>query len=246
MILQEPPARPRHQKLFDLIFPPRCVGCARPGHWICPRCWTAIPWLPEGHCIHCEAPHLGGRLCARCLRPAGESAAASVNPYALVRHDGIARDAVHELKYTPHTDIASVLGAMMAPRLAETIRSVVVPVPLHWSRKRQRGFNQSELLARSLARAKGLKIDAGSLRRHRRTADQVGLGRSERVANVSGAFRWQGDRIKEPVLLVDDVYTTGSTLNACAEALRLAGATHIDAVVFACAPLSSSESEQSK
>ncbi len=239
----EPPSRRLHQRALDLIFPPRCVGCRRPGQWICLRCWPQIPWLPDGECIHCSRPVTTGRLCALCLHAAAMAAGSlPVNPFAMAAHEGIGRQAIHELKYTPHTDIATVIGPVMASRLPDDLECLVVPVPLHWSRKRQRGFNQSELLARTLARDKGWLVKADGLFRRRRTRHQVGLEPDERRENVRGAFRWEGPDIRLPVMLVDDVYTTGATLNACASALRARGATTVHACVFACAKVSSQAS----
>jgi len=246
-VFAAPPPRQLSQRLLDLVFPPRCVGCSHPGEWFCLKCWPKMPWLPSGHCIHCLSPVTSGRLCAACLQASWVSAGVSpLDPYAVARHEGLARDAVHQLKYTPHNDIATVMGPVMAERLPDAMKPLVIPVPLHWTRKRQRGFNQSFLLARAVARSRKWPLDGKGLRRVRRTKDQIGLGHDERRANVAGAFRWDGPRIAQPVLLVDDVYTTGSTLNACADALRIAGARKIDAIIFASASLSrSSDPEES-
>lgn len=230
-----PNRRFRH-RVLDLIFPPRCVGCARAGEWICPKCWTKMPWLADHHCIHCDQPLASGRLCARCLRAsAADSGVIPVDPWAVARHEGVAREAIHELKYIGHTDVVTVLGPLMASGLRLPSNTLVVPVPLHWSRRRKRGFNQSEMLARVVARELRFDMDSRALRRSRRTKDQISISPEERRINVAGAFVWNGGAVARPVLLVDDVFTTGSTINACAQTLRDHGAKSVGATVFACA-----------
>jgi len=154
---------------------------------------------------------------------------------AVARHEGIARQAVFELKYRHHFDIATVLGPLMAGRVSDK-PATLVPVPLHWRRKRARGYNQSELLAFNLGRTLGWPVDSSGLRRLTNTKDQLALDASLRQANVAGAFRWRNESVPDRVLLVDDVFTTGATLNACAGAIRAAGGREVDGVVFAAAP----------
>ena len=138
------------------------------------------------------------------------------------------------LKYRRRRALAAPLGALLVEALPDYARAcaAIVPVPLHSSRLRERGFNQSALLAQVIATTIGARMSEG-LRRTRPTAHQVGMDRQAREANVRGAFAWNGDPVPRSVLLVDDVLTTGSTMRECARALRAAGTVEIHALALA-------------
>jgi ComF family protein len=149
---------------------------------------------------------------------------------APLRYTGVGKEIVHTLKYSGYTRVVERLAApLMLGVLDPADRfDIVVPVPLHRSRLRRRGFNQAEILARGVAR----KINApvsGTLQVVRRTRDQVELSAAGRRSNVAGAFRAR-DRIRGRVLLIDDVFTTGATMSACAESLLGAGADEVHAL----------------
>jgi ComF family protein len=152
------------------------------------------------------------------------------------------RGAIHKLKYESDTPLAKALAAMISDALARDGRwvaedgepPVIVAVPLHPSRKRARGYNQSELLAKELGRITGWPVDK-RLMRVKATRAQVGLHGDERQKNVRDAFKWQGEEAPPRVLLVDDVCTTGATLSECAFALMAAGTDHIFAATVAVA-----------
>ncbi|MEY2598196.1 MAG: hypothetical protein RLZZ142_455, partial [Verrucomicrobiota bacterium] len=183
----------------------------------------------------------GGRApCAQCPRcvenpPAFECAV------AVCRTVGVVRRMIHGLKYEGREYLAPSLGRCLAEglgdgRLRAPLVEVLVPVPLHWRRLWGRGFNQALVLARELGRARGLPV-VEALRRVRDTGTQTRLGRSERWENLRGAFglrRGGGARVGgRHVLLVDDVLTTGATLDACARVLRRAGAASVRALAVA-------------
>jgi ComF family protein len=154
--------------------------------------------------------------------------------------DGPLRTAIHNFKYSSDTPLAAPLAALIAattgvanmqssPLLSD---SVLVPVPLHRDRQRMRGYNQSELLARELARQTGWKLANGMLR-VRYTRSQVGLSVPERHDNVSGAFSWEGEDVPGTVILVDDVCTSGATLTSCATTLKARGVRSVYALTVA-------------
>ena len=211
---------------LDAVLPPRCLGCGARDRWLCADCADRLPPLPAAHCRVCAASLPGVAVCPACYRrrPSFDKVAA---PYL---HHGLARDLVHALKYRGHRHVAPILAGAMAG-VAPPDVDVVIAVPLHRGRRRERGFNQSELLARAAAGRLGLPLRLDALRRERPTRPQVELAHDERAANVLGAFvtpaRLEGTR----VLLVDDVCTTGATLDACAAALKRAGASEVDCLV---------------
>jgi ComF family protein len=217
--------------MLDLLLPPRCAGCGERESWLCPACAAGLAPLGDRRCRLCAAP-LGGdvTLCADCYRdpPPLERVQAAF------RHEGLARELVLDLKYRGHRHLAPVLGELLAASAPRAVEGVdgLVPVPLHPQRRRERGFNQSELLAEELGRRLRLPLVASSLRRTRDTAQQTGLSPGERRANVRGAFAVEGRLDGQRLLLVDDVCTTGATLYACARALRGAGAAAVAAAVF--------------
>jgi ComF family protein len=158
---------------------------------------------------------------------------------AAVRYDEVARTLVHALKYQDRTDLAPAMGRWMARAGHEMLETadLLVPVPLHWRRAWHRRYNQSGALARVIERQSGVKLKGELLRRVRATEQQVGLSRSRRASNVQGAFEVSADQRSEiqgrRVVLIDDVLTSGATVDACARALLRAKAAQVDVLVFA-------------
>jgi ComF family protein len=156
-----------------------------------------------------------------------------------VRYDDVARTLVHALKYQDRTDLAPAMGRWMARAGAELLQDadMLIPVPLHWRRGFGRRYNQSALLARAIARQSGVALKGSLLCRVRATEQQVGLSRAQRASNVQGAFQVsverRGDVAGRRVVLVDDVLTSGATVDACARALLRAKAASVDVLVFA-------------
>jgi competence protein ComFC len=222
-------------RLLDAVFPPRCAGCARLGTHFCDRCAGQIERVRPPWCDSCGATVRGagaGDLCAACrLDPLplnGVRSAGLLN--------GPLRRAVHRLKYRGRSSAAPALARLMQPAVSELgvlpANTVVVPVPLHAARLRERGFNQAEALAAPLAGLLGLPLRAAMLR-VRETPSQVGLPRAARRANLKGAFSANEQLAGFPVLLVDDVVTTGSTLGSAAAACHAGGAIGVYAVTLA-------------
>ena len=214
-------------RALDFLFPRICVGCGRIGDYICVTCAAHMPLLHGPICPHCGQPQASGILCPLC---AGQlSSISSIR--SVFRFEGIVRAAIHELKYRNLRAIVPTLAAYLGAYALEngTLADFVVPVPLHPQRQRRRGYNQAELLARELGYAQGTPAAVSSLKRTGGGASQVRTGSmSERRRNVADAFTcmdasFSGKRI----LLVDDVCTTGATLEACAVALRAAGASDV-------------------
>jgi ComF family protein len=155
---------------------------------------------------------------------------------SLASYEGPLERAIHRFKYRGWRCLAEPLAELLFESLAlnPPAASMVIPVPLHSSRLRDRGYNQSALLARRLALALRLDCVERPLRRARATPPQVGQDRLRRFQNVDGAFAWTGKPLRgQPVLLLDDVITTGATLEACATALRAAGAGSISGLTLA-------------
>lgn len=153
--------------------------------------------------------------------------------------EGPARAAIHYFKYRRAQELAKPLGGLLAEYwLSHPIQvDLIVPVPLHPSRLRVRGYNQAALLAQQLGQRAGLPVDEGALRRIRATASQMRLDARQRRQNVQGAFHCPDGRVRgQQVLLIDDVCTTGATLEACADALRAGGAKAVWALTLARAP----------
>ncbi len=218
--------------LLDLLFPPRCGSCGRGGAWLCSACLAQVEWLTPPLCSLCGEPLTSGQRCLRwrhhpVLLDGLRSAAWYVGPL---------RNAIHRLKYRGQRVLAEPLGAILLQgwRREPPPAELLVPVPLHSRRTRERGYNQATLLAQQLGRATGLPVDALSLQRIRHTRSQVDLSAGERLANVEGAFACRGQAFRgRAVCLIDDICTTGATLQASAVALREAGAATVWAFTLA-------------
>ncbi len=217
--------------LVDTVYPKRCAGCDARGGWVCPLCFDDLPLFAPPWCARCGIPERFSPCRCADLPPAIGTCRA-VGPYA-----GWLRAAIIALKYEDEPARAAHLGGLLAPVLEPFGRDVVIgAVPLHARRERERGYNQSLLVARKAARALALPV-LPLLRRTRATTRQVGLDAAGRRANVVGAFEADARVIARGgvahVVLVDDVMTTGATLEVCAAALLASGVGRVDVVVLA-------------
>ncbi|MCC8028942.1 MAG: ComF family protein [Lachnospiraceae bacterium] len=213
--------------IWNYIYPPRCPVCdGISERGICDACRPQLVYIREDYCMKCGKPLMDGQeeYCGDC----GKRRHYFEQGRALFSYQGQVRPSLYRLKYANRREYAAVYGREMAKHLGGWIRrmgiTIIVPVPLHPSRQRMRGFNQAELLADELGRCMGLPVDTQLLRRVRRTAPQKTLTGRQRKENLAGAFRTE-DRIRqgERILLVDDIYTTGSTADAAAFCLLRGG-----------------------
>ena len=216
---------------LDLLAPPRCHACFAPDALgpLCTPCTDALPWN-EHACRACAlpvGPGPAGRACAACLTEAPEQDRAWA---AFTYREPVSRQVV-DLKFHGRLAPAHVLGAVMAARLArrpEPLPELLIPVPLHASRLRRRGYNQAQELGRELSRRLAIQLLPGAAARRRATGEQTRLEASARRRNVRGAFAVTAQVRGRHIALVDDVMTTGATVAELAAAARQAGARRIE------------------
>jgi ComF family protein len=231
------PFRAVGRAAVDYALPPRCAGCSEVIEDIgafCPPCWSSLEWLGDEGCQRCGLPLVGTEAdtCGRCLADPPKLDRIR----AAVAYDELPRSIALNLKYGRKVGIARTMARYMAPlKGAWDESAMLVPVPLHRWRLWGRGFNQSVLVARALAKDWGLPAEHGVLQRIRRTPPLKGLTPHQRRKAVSGAFRVPaGNRLDgRTVVLIDDVFTSGSTAEACAKALRQAGAGRVELICWA-------------
>lgn len=218
--------------LLDTLFPPRCAGCGLRGVELCERCIASIRPPAAESCPRCGRESRLGSLCAACRSYAGPLAGIRV---ACI-YEGVARKAIHALKYRHREQLAGPLAGLLESELRRRPLRVdlLTPVPLHPRKLAERGYNQSALLAAELGRRLAIPVEP-CLERLRETRAQAGLGRKQREANVKGAFGAAPGRRVEGlrVGVVDDVCTTGATLEQCARALEDAGAASVWGIAVA-------------
>ena len=226
---------------LNIALPTLCVACRDPveGEGVCADCWAKLSFIAPPFCPRLGIPFVYDPGPDMLSMEAIANPPAYARARAAVRYDDVARKLVHALKYQDRTDLAPAMGRWMARAGRELLdeADVLVPVPLHWRRGWSRRYNQSGVLARVIEGETGVSVAAEALRRIRPTEQQIGLSRTERASNVQGAFKVASDR--QPVIegrrvvLVDDVLTSGATVDACARALLRAKAAAVDVLVFA-------------
>ncbi|UYO40315.1 ComF family protein [Rhodopseudomonas palustris] len=229
------------QAALDLALPTLCVACREPvaGEGVCAQCWSQLSFIAPPYCEKLGIPFVYDPGPGMLSMQAIAAPPAYSRARAAVRYDEVAKALVHGLKFHDRTDLAPTMGRWMAragqPLLADA--DLLVPVPLHWRRGFSRRYNQSGALAQVIGRQAKLPVAVEALQRVRPTAHQIGLSRSERAANVQGAFKVPKHRKAEihgrRIVLVDDVLTSGATVDACARALLRARAASVDVLVFA-------------
>lgn len=229
-------------KLLDLIFPLTCLGCGQEGTFACESCLRLVPEPDAQVCPLCKAPFSpNGATCSKCQGKTALDGLFIARPYRFRLVSGL----IHALKYRFLEQAALPLVTLLEESLAHhslPLPDFLIPVPLHPRRLRFRGFNQAQLIAQELQQhlAPGLDIpiDTKNLKRTRFTKPQMkALSREERLHNLSGAFTVEkitaGPLVGKYVWLIDDVATTGTTLDECARALKAAGVRKVWGVVIA-------------
>jgi ComF family protein len=228
--------------IVDVALPQLCAACREPvdGPGLCAACWRKLSFIAPPYCERLGIPFpFDGGAGLLSMEAIADPPTYGRARSAVRFDDDVARAMVHALKYGDRLDLAPTIGRWMANAghalLAEA--DALVPVPLHWTRLWARRFNQSALLAQIIAKTAGKPVAHGALKRVKATPQQVGLGRSERAENVQGAFRvpteGKAEVVGRRLLLVDDVLTSGATVDACARALLRAGAAAVDVLTFA-------------
>jgi ComF family protein len=227
--------------LLELFLPRRCAGCqktwlhGRQGFW-CDGCLDELPWIESPLCPRCGRPFPKSasspdHFCGDCL----QSVFLFDRARSATQHAGVVRKRIHQLKFGGQLHWAPPLAELLVKRFRQEPPSgveIIFPVPLHEKRLRQRGFNQAGLLAKAFGRKFGLPVYFDVLVRKCWTEPQTRLNREQRLHNVKDAFHVPdpGEVKGRRVLIIDDVYTTGTTLNECTKTLRSAGAAEVHAL----------------
>jgi len=226
--------------LTDAIYPINCINCGQEEVWVCKNCFDKIPQNTIHYCLNCKRQTILGEFCHDCA------------PSFYLDKVWIASDfqnktinrLIKTYKYDFARDIAQSLGIFLFDFLKEQVirqtkdfdikKTIIIPIPLHNKRLRWRGFNQSEKLARFVADRLQIKIETVNLKRVKLKKTKASLNKEARIKNVQAAFSWQGPRLNQKnIILVDDVTTTGATLNECAKILKANGANKVWGLVLA-------------
>jgi len=240
--------------ILDLIFPIECLGCGAEGVWLCKTCFRQLPLQAEQYCLNCKKPNEFGQFCPACASAYSLDGVWIAGNYenkiiaALIKNlkYHFAKDLAKILGEflilflrnlinkgrIGRTDLSLGLDKKKIKKIRQTPEIIfdfknclLIPVPLHPRRERWRGFNQAEILARAVAENYNLELNTGKLIRMKHKKPQTKLDSVARQKNIQGCFAWQGENLnKQNIILIDDVVTTGATLNECAKVLKANGA----------------------
>lgn len=230
------PLKAMFRPIVDYALPPRCPICGvtvEADNHFCLSCWRQLDFLAKPWCAACGLPlafgHPDDSLCGKCL---GEDPPIHDGVRAVVRYDDQSSLIAMRLKYGTRLGLAKLIAEHLQKFISEcSENTIIIPVPLHRSRLWRRGFNQSVLIGRALARSSGIEMDYSVITRNKITPPLRGMSGKQRRKTVDRAFALRPDARAilsgKSVLLVDDVYTSGSTSNACARLLKKAGANQV-------------------
>ena len=231
-----PPVTKLKRIALDLLFPQWCIGCGREGNYICDSCRQSLSRILSPICPRCGKPQSDGMLCPACddENPGIDGIR---SPFVF---SGVIRQAVHELKYRNLRALAIPMAGLLHDYILDNPvpGEVLVPVPLHRKRLRERGYNQSALVAKQLGKLTGMPvIDDCLIRQHHTPPQARTTNIDERRQNVVDAFSCSNGKLQgKKVILIDDVTTSGTTLNACAETLKKSGIASVWGLVMAIEP----------
>ncbi len=214
------------ERLLGYISPVECSQCTRPGKSVCDDCWQKLVPQRTPACFWCNSLTPEGKTCVRCARRTHIQG--TTIPFRL---DGVVKVSVYGLKYDGDREVARLFADKLCSHLPRQAFDAVCYVPATGRSQRKRGYNQAKLLAKEIAKITHLPLDSALLRLTH--TDQIGLNRAQRLSSVKGNFIARGSYAGKRLLLVDDVVTTGATLNECAYTLKIAGAKSIWAVAVA-------------
>lgn len=221
--------------LNNLTPPASCLLCGSDSahHALCQGCTSTLPWLPPLHCPICAIPTLDGGRCGECLK----SPPAFDHTQAAFLYTGVVAQLIPAAKFGARWPLLPALTELMLPAVETRLPpDLIIPLPLHPARLKERGFNQALEISQPLASALGIPLGNTILKRIRDTEHQARLTEKSRKANMHRAFAAQADLEGRHIALVDDVMTTGASLNAAAQALKQAGAARVEAWVLARTP----------
>ena len=228
------------EKILDTILPPTCLGCREimmTPAGLCPDCWSKLTFITDPLCNSCGNPFeidVEGELeCGFCIQ---NPPVFDTHRSCFVYDEGIKR-LILPFKHNDFLFPLPLFRKWLNLVTTELVTSetLLMPVPLHWTRQLYRGYNQATLLALELRKSSGAKVITNVLKRQARTSAQKGKSRDQRLQNVNKAFALKNSHLIEdkPILLVDDVFTTGATVGSCAKILKDAGAQRVDVVTLA-------------
>lgn len=219
---------------LDCLFPKNCVGCQKEGKWICDKCYSKIVFIKQATCPNCNKLTKDGKFCINCRKKTNLTGLITAAYY----EDGPLKEAIHTFKYGGVFDLSKDLGKIMRKTISDqrfAKNTILIPVPLHKKRRSQRGYNQAELLTKQIANSQWLIVNNKLIRHKHQKKSQAELSGKARRQNLIDCFSWVGgsEVTNKIVVLIDDVYTTGATLEECAKVLKKAKAKEVWGLVLA-------------